>query len=150
MNNDAILKEFDELHTSGDRSKTARLRELFEQIEALKNRGITHSQIINAMKKHGLEFDLKTFEALLYRIKKERSRSATDGETNRCNVSDFMTMFQALQNKLQADGNLAGERVLHALWSLASEYGVSEGMVEDAITKMIASGQPLNHSATTV
>lgn len=74
MNEKEIFEEFEQLHKSASRSKTARLRDLYDQIEALRNRGFSHATIIKAMKKHGLEFDLKTFEVTFYRIKKERNK----------------------------------------------------------------------------
>lgn len=76
MNEKEIFEEFEQLHKSASRSKTARLRDLYDQIEALRNRGFSHATIIKAMKKHGLEFDLKTFEVTFYRIKKERTKFA--------------------------------------------------------------------------
>lgn len=75
MSETEIAAEFAQLHGSSARSKTARLRDLYDQIDALKNRGFSHATILNAMKKHGLVFDLKTFETTFYRIKKERTRT---------------------------------------------------------------------------
>lgn len=74
MGEEEIVAEFEQLHKSAARNKTARLRDLYDQIEALRNRGFSHATIVNAMKKHGLEFDVKTFEATFYRIKREREK----------------------------------------------------------------------------
>ena len=75
MADEEIIGEFVQLHKSGSRSKSARLRDLYDHIEALRTRGFTHAAIVNAMKKHGLEFDLKTFEVTFYRIKRARAKS---------------------------------------------------------------------------
>lgn len=75
MGEEGIVEEFAQLHKSASRSKTARLRDLYDEIEALRSRGFSHATIVKAMKKHGLEFDLKTFEVTFYRIKKERAKS---------------------------------------------------------------------------
>lgn len=75
MTEEKIVEEFTQLHKSAARNKTARLRDLYDQIEVLRNRGFSHATIIEAMKKHGLEFDLKTFEVTFYRIKREREKN---------------------------------------------------------------------------
>lgn len=75
MTEEKIVEEFTQLHKSAARNKTARLRDLYDQIEALRNRGFSHATIIEAMKKHGLEFDIKTFEVTFYRIKREREKN---------------------------------------------------------------------------
>lgn len=75
MAEEEIIEEFGRLQRSATRSKSARLRDLYDHIEVLRSRGFTHAAIVNAMKKHGLEFDLKTFEVTFYRIKRERAKS---------------------------------------------------------------------------
>jgi hypothetical protein len=77
MGEEEIVEEFAQLHKSVSRSKTARLRDLYDHIEALRSRGFSHATIVKAMKKHGLEFDLKTFEVTFYRIKRERAKRLT-------------------------------------------------------------------------
>lgn len=77
MSEEEIVEEFAQLHKSAARSKTARLRDLYDQIEVLRSRGFSHATIVKAMKKHGLEFDLKTFEVTFYRIKRERVKRPT-------------------------------------------------------------------------
>ena len=66
MNDKEIFEEFDHLRESGSRSKTARLRDLYDQIEQLRNMGFSRATILKAMKKHGLEFDLDTFARTYY------------------------------------------------------------------------------------
>lgn len=77
MADDKIVEEFAQLHKSTSRSKTARLRDLYDHIESLRRRGFSHATIVDAMKKHGLKFDLKSFEVTFYRIRKERLRQST-------------------------------------------------------------------------
>lgn len=68
---DNLKNELLELSKSAVRSKASQLRDLFPEIMNLKARGIKHAQIIEALQKHGLEFNLKTFELTFYRIKRE-------------------------------------------------------------------------------
>lgn len=74
MDEEAILEDLAQLHKTATRSKTSRLRDLYDQVEALRSRGITHAKIISVLNKHGMEFTLKSFEVTFYRIKKEREK----------------------------------------------------------------------------
>lgn len=74
MNDKEIFEEFNQLRESGSRSKTSRLRDLYDQVEQLRKMGFSRATILKAMEKHGLEFDLDTFARTFYRIKKERAR----------------------------------------------------------------------------
>jgi hypothetical protein len=65
-----------QLAGSTNRSKTARLRDIYEQIETAKARGVTHAQIIKTLTELGLEIDLGTFAITLYRLRKEHEKKA--------------------------------------------------------------------------
>ena len=54
------------------RSKTARLREIFDEVEAAKNSGLSLKVIVAVLADRGLVFDLATFVNVRHRIKKER------------------------------------------------------------------------------
>ena len=54
------------------RSKTARLREIFEEVEAAKNSGLSLKGIVAVLADLGLVFDLATFVNVRHRIKNER------------------------------------------------------------------------------
>ena len=73
MAEEKIVAALGQLQNITLRSKTARLRDLFDHVEALRRRGFSHQTIVETMKKHGLEFDLKTFEVTFYRIRRERA-----------------------------------------------------------------------------
>lgn len=63
------------------RSKIARLREIFEDVEAAKALGLSHKQIVATLEKQGLKFDLGTFEITRFRILKERRLAEGSIET---------------------------------------------------------------------
>ena len=54
------------------RSKTARLREIFDEIEAAKESGLSLKTIVAVLADRGLVFDLATFVNIRHRIKNER------------------------------------------------------------------------------
>lgn len=56
------------------RSETARLREVFEDVEAALNAGVKRRAILEALNQHGFKMTLKGFESAMYRIRKQRSQ----------------------------------------------------------------------------
>lgn len=57
------------------RNKTARLREIFDEVEAAKKSGLSLKAIVGVLADRGLIFDLATFVNVRHRIKKERAVS---------------------------------------------------------------------------
>ncbi len=58
------------------RNKTARLREIFDDVEAAKESGLSLKTIVAVLADRGLVFDLATFVNVRHRIKKERVMDA--------------------------------------------------------------------------
>lgn len=54
------------------RNKTARLREIFDEVETAKESGLSLKTIVSVLADRGLVFDLATFVNVRHRIKKER------------------------------------------------------------------------------
>ncbi|MBU9694291.1 hypothetical protein KTF23_31190 [Burkholderia multivorans] len=52
------------------RSKIARLRELLPAIEDAKRAGVRHQAIVDALNQHGFALSLKSFEMMLYRLRR--------------------------------------------------------------------------------
>ncbi len=57
-----------------NRSETARLRDVFAEIEAALNAGVRRSAILEALHGQGFTMTLKSFESALYRIRKQGSK----------------------------------------------------------------------------
>lgn len=78
------------------RTKTARLREIFDEVEAAKDSGLSLKTIVAVLADRGLVFDLATFVNVRQRIKKERAASkghvevktTTDIKISTANLSD--------------------------------------------------------------
>jgi hypothetical protein len=60
---------------SSSRSKTARLREIFDDVEASRADGVSHKQIVVALASQGLIFTEGTYLITRHRIAKERKES---------------------------------------------------------------------------
>ena len=90
MNKKAIAERLRELAFSDtNRSKAARLRDVFEDIELALEAGVSRSVVVDELAKHGLQMSLTTFETTLRRIRKKngklRSLPALVGETGKAN-----------------------------------------------------------------
>jgi hypothetical protein len=91
MGEESMINALRQLRQHGPKNKTARLRALFAEIEALKSEGFSHSQIVKTMSEHQLQFDLKVFEVTFYRIKKERQGNAIPIAVNERIIKPTMT-----------------------------------------------------------
>lgn len=60
---------------SESRSKISRMRELYPDIEAAQKAGVTNSKIVETLNSQGLDVTLKTFETMLYRLRKELGKT---------------------------------------------------------------------------
>jgi hypothetical protein len=70
-----------------NRSKTARLREIFDEVEEAKASGLHLKTIVSILATRGLEFDLGTFVNIRHRIKNERKKRNKTVAANPPNTS---------------------------------------------------------------
>jgi len=73
---DALVKTLRDITAKSSRSKIARLREIFDEVETAKANGASNEVIVNGLKKHGLIFDVNNFKNARSRILKERALQA--------------------------------------------------------------------------
>ncbi|OMG71399.1 hypothetical protein [Burkholderia ubonensis] len=59
------------------RKKTARVRQLLDQIEAAQEAGHTLTEILDELNKDGLDMTLDSFKAILHRVRKQRLEKGT-------------------------------------------------------------------------
>ena len=67
-----VLRELARNHAV--RSKIARIRDLFDEIEATQRAGVSNKAIVAALNERGHDLSLKNFETMLHRIRIERSK----------------------------------------------------------------------------
>lgn len=60
-----------------NRSKAARLRDVFDDVEVALAAGVSRSLVIKELAAHGLELTLATFETTLKRIRQKRKKQLT-------------------------------------------------------------------------
>ena len=75
MSEELIVNALQQLSKTTFRNNTARLREIYDEVKALKCRGFSHKIIVETLNEQGLAFDLRTFEVTLYRLKKEHAKN---------------------------------------------------------------------------
>lgn len=73
---DILTKALSEIASGSRRSKIARLREIFDDVEAAKAAGAGNKIIVAALAAHGLIFDVNNFKNARSRIMKERVMKA--------------------------------------------------------------------------
>lgn len=70
---ESVLRQ---LATSDEsRSETARLRDIFDSVEAAQRAGVSRAKILEALHGKGFTLTLKSFESALYRIRKQKAKT---------------------------------------------------------------------------
>jgi hypothetical protein len=76
MSQSNLVSRLEALARSADsRSKTARLRDVFEQVEAALDAGVSRAQVLEELNRDGFEMTLASFKSALQRIRKENAAS---------------------------------------------------------------------------
>lgn len=73
MSKDSVVEALRALATSDDRrSETARLRDVFDEVEGALNAGVSRAAILETLHGQGFTMTAKSFESALYRLRKRR------------------------------------------------------------------------------
>jgi predicted transcriptional regulator len=72
LERDKLVEKLSEIASGSRRSKTVRLREIFDDIEAAKASGATNKEIVAGLAEIDLIFDVNNFKNAVSRIRKER------------------------------------------------------------------------------
>ncbi len=77
MTKDSVTSVLRSLATGDkNRSETARLRDIMDEVENALTSGVSRLAILEALNEQGFTMTIKSFESALYRIRKKRTRSA--------------------------------------------------------------------------
>lgn len=74
MGDNNISEKLKMLSMSTNRSATARLREIFEDIEKAIKLGVRRKDIHQVLKENGFDISFSSFELAIYRIRQEKSK----------------------------------------------------------------------------
>lgn len=72
MGDNNISEKLKALATGSNRSATARLREIFEEIEAALQSGVRRKDVYQTLTENGFSISFASFELAIYRIRKAR------------------------------------------------------------------------------
>jgi hypothetical protein len=78
MDKERVASALRDLGSSESRSETARLREVFHDIEAALAAGVSRNAILETLHEQGFKMTLKSFESALYRLRK-KAAAGKDG-----------------------------------------------------------------------
>lgn len=86
MSKDSVVEALRALATSDDRrSETARLRDVFDEVEGALNAGVSRAAILETLHGQGFTMTAKSFESALYRLRRRRGAGE---KTERVHVLD--------------------------------------------------------------
>lgn len=74
MDKERVANALRDLGNSEGRSETARLREVFPDIEAALAAGVSRISILETLHEQGFKMTLKSFESALYRLRKKAAK----------------------------------------------------------------------------
>ena len=72
MNKNSVAEALRALAGSESRSETARLREVFDEVETALSAGVSRTAILETLHEQGFTMTAKSFESALYRLRKQR------------------------------------------------------------------------------
>jgi hypothetical protein len=77
MQENSIVDALRALATSAEiRSETARLRDIFNEVEAALTAGVSRAEVHKTLQKYGFKMTSRGFETALYRIRKQRKQKS--------------------------------------------------------------------------
>lgn len=101
MDDNNISEKLKTLARGGNRSATARLREIFDEIETALRSGVRRKDIHQALKESGFNISFSSFELAIYRIRKERGK--TENPTQLPSVLEEKKLVQNTKSADAAD-----------------------------------------------
>lgn len=72
MDKNSVAEALRALAGSESRSETARLREVFDEVETALSAGVSRTAILETLHEQGFTMTAKSFESALYRLRKQR------------------------------------------------------------------------------
>ena len=103
MTKKTIIQQIEELASDDTkRSKTARLREIIDTLEASIAAGVNRAAIVEKLAENGLEMTVATFNSELRRIRKKRGKPASN--LSKADSKNTVSKFTAESPKNEGQG----------------------------------------------
>ncbi|MDC6237003.1 hypothetical protein PP724_22835 [Ralstonia solanacearum] len=91
------------------RSETARLRDVFGEVEAALDAGVKRQTILEALNEQGFTMTLKSFESALYRIRKQQKTGHQAERTPAPQTAALPAKTQPTPSTSDSDANVTSE-----------------------------------------
>jgi len=72
MDKDSVTAALRALATGSKRSKTAQMRDVFDDVDASLKSGVSREDVLKTLNEAGLDLTLRTFDTIVYRLRQER------------------------------------------------------------------------------
>ena len=82
------------------RSEAARLRDVFDEIEAALRAGVSRQAILDALHEHGFTMNLRSFDTAMYRIRQKRRLAPAQVKPQQADPDDRQAAEQSLGDVL--------------------------------------------------
>jgi hypothetical protein len=93
------------------KTKMARLRDIFDEIEATQNAGVPNRKIVETLNARGYDLTPKTFESALYRIRKEREAQGITNTHEAPQIKSVEPVLPATPNRTEPAGSPPQRRI---------------------------------------
>lgn len=109
MDDNNISEKLQTLARGKNRSATARIREIFDQIETALHAGVLRKDVHQALSESGISLSFASFELAVYRIRKERGKGVMASSTRK---TTSVLPEAGVSNKLERPAGIT-----NAAWS---------------------------------
>lgn len=141
---DKLVEALRQASRGSARSKTARLREIFDEVEAARASGVSHKTIVATLERSGLKFDLGTFEITRFRIAKER-REGNQQSAQQTTEQAHAEVASTGKSKLESSSvSKAAETTVELADELVRPRGITNGEWSDMQVKAAAAKRKKN------
>ena len=99
MTKKTIIQDLQELASDETkRSKAARLRDIFDAVEATLASGVTIKEVVKKLSEHGLDMSIGSFKNEMHRIRKKRGKPSANMSKSEPNKAKASTVLESKKN----------------------------------------------------
>ncbi len=125
-----LKKQLNDLKNDpNSKSETARLRQIFAEVEATLSAGVSREKIVEILQQQGFSMGLKSFDSAMYRIRRQRKKQGV--VTANADNLPALTRQLVIYTDEPATGEvLEGELVNQEKWEDDDELGDANEVVK--------------------
>jgi len=117
MDRDEVAKRFHQLAAGDQRPDTARLRDIFDDVEVALKAKVPQTVVLAELKSLGLSMTMASFKSALQRIRKERKQKNTESEPALKNHLPSTHLNQTIEKKERDSALIRPAGISNSAWS---------------------------------